>query len=291
VTTNDIADEAIDRVNLSGDRRRPLVVGTGTRRELRIMAIASAGLALAGSALLTWPALVVTSCGLLISAGYSLAPVRIAKRGALASLILPACYVAVPFLLGVFSIQAGIRWKQIELLGALYLGFIGRIVLKDFRDLRGDAFFGKRTFLVRHGRRPTVLFSAVFTIAGTLGIVAVDSRSLTWIPLYLVLLAATLLVLKALAESDGHRRDERLISAFAILGRGTIMVLLMHLEMVNARSTGLRLVALGATFVVITLGQALSMARFGPRSNFTLPGQTTVSRSSLADSRSISVRR
>lgn len=37
VALNDLADEAIDRVNLPGDRRRPLVAGTATRRELVAM--------------------------------------------------------------------------------------------------------------------------------------------------------------------------------------------------------------------------------------------------------------
>jgi hypothetical protein len=40
-------------------------------------------------------------------------------------------------------------------MGGLYVGFIGRIMLKDFPDVRGDALFGERTFLVRHGWRAT----------------------------------------------------------------------------------------------------------------------------------------
>ena len=231
VAVNDIADEAIDRINLSGDTRRPLVVGTGTRRELTTMAVAGAGTALTGAALLAWPALIVMSVGLLVSAAYSLGPVRIAERGAVASFVLPACYVSVPFLLGAFSVRASLGWRQCELLAGLYLGFIGRIVLKDFRDVRGDALFGKRTFLVRHGRKPTLVFSAGFTTVGTAVLISVDGRSWGWSVLYVALLTASLLVLRALAGSDGHRRDERLISASAILGRGIVMVLLMHREM------------------------------------------------------------
>jgi 4-hydroxybenzoate polyprenyltransferase len=271
VAVNDIADEAIDRVNLAGDPRRPLVVGTGTRRELTVMAITGACIALAGAALLTWPALVVTACGLLVSAGYSIRPVRIADRGAIASLLLPGCYVAVPFLVGTFSIRPSIGWGQLELLAGLYLGFIGRIVLKDFRDLRGDSLFGKRTFLVRHGRRCTVVFSAAFMTAGT-GIIAGDGGSVAWSFLFAALLAATLLVLCALARDGGHRRDENLISATAILGRGTVLVLLMHLEMVGTGwRSPLLSVSIGACFVVVTLGQARAMVRFGPSSSLTLP--------------------
>lgn len=55
--------------------------------------------------------------------------------------------------------------------GALYLGFIGRILLKDFRDVRGDALFGKRTFLVRHGRRATCAVSAGCLVTGNCAVV------------------------------------------------------------------------------------------------------------------------
>jgi 4-hydroxybenzoate polyprenyltransferase len=272
VTINDSADEALDRVNLSDDTKRPLVVGTGSRRELAVMATVSGSMALGGAALLTWPALVVVACGLLTSAAYSLGPVRIAGRGVVASLVLPACYVAVPFLLGAFSVQASIGWHQCELLVGLYLGFIGRIVLKDFRDVKGDALFGKRTFLVRHGRTPTAVFSAVFTTAGTTVIMAVDGWTFAWTSLLLVLLAPSLLVLRALARNDGHRRDERLISASAILGRGIVMVLLMRLEMIGAgwRET-IPSLTIVASFVLVTLGQAQSMVRFGPRATLRLP--------------------
>jgi 4-hydroxybenzoate polyprenyltransferase len=271
VTVNDIADEAIDRINLSGDARRPLVVGTATRRQLAVVAGTSAVVALIAAVTLTWPAVVVTVCGLLISTGYSMRPVRIADRGVIASLVLPACYVAVPFLIGALSVQPSLGGRQLELLGGLYLGFIGRIVLKDFRDVTGDALFGKRTFLVRHGRRPTLVFSAAFLTAGTGAIVAVDHPSLVWGGLYLALLAPTLAVLKALDDNEGRRRDDILISAAAILGRGTVMVLLMRLEMIGAGWSTFRSAAVGALFVVVTLGQARAMVRFGPRATLFVP--------------------
>jgi 4-hydroxybenzoate polyprenyltransferase len=271
VTVNDIADETIDRVNLPGVTSRPLVVGSGTRRELAVLATVGAGTALAGAALLTWPAFFVTAGGLLISAAYSVGPVRLANRGAVASLVLPACYVAVPFLVGSFSTQTTIGWRQLELLAGLYLGFVGRIVLKDFRDVKGDALFGKRTFLVRHGRGPTVTYSAAFVTTGSV-IVAADGRSWAWTFLYLALLGPSLVVLRALGRSADHRRDERLISAFAILGRGIVTVLLMHLEL---RAVGsypvLPSLLVAVCFVVVILGQAQSMIRFGPRMTQRIP--------------------
>ena len=155
--------------------------------------------------------------------------------------------------------------------GRSYLGFIGRIVLKDFRDLKGDALFGKRTFLVRHGRGPTLVFSAVFTTAGTGVVMAVDDPSLFWASMFLVLLASNLGVLRALGADGGHRRDENLISASAIVSRGIVTVLLIHLEMTGGRRPAVVSMAIGVFFVVVTLGQARRMARLGPASTLSLP--------------------
>ena len=84
-----------------------------------------------------------------------------------APLALPACYVAVPYLVGVLSARGHVRVSDLPLLAALYVGFIGRIILKDFRVVRGDALFGKRTFLVRRGRVSTCRVSAALWSAGT----------------------------------------------------------------------------------------------------------------------------
>jgi UbiA prenyltransferase family len=129
VACNDLADEAIDRINLPGGG--PLVTGAVTRPEFTIIGLTAGAVALAASATLGWWALLVTLVGLALSAGYSLRPVRIADRGAVASLLLPACYVAVPYLLGLLAARATIRPGDVVLLSGLYLGFIGRILLKD----------------------------------------------------------------------------------------------------------------------------------------------------------------
>lgn len=266
VTLNDIADERIDRVNLQGDRTRPLVTGRGTRNELGLMAVVAASVAMTVALAFSWLALVVVTVGLAVSASYSLRPLRLAHRGAVASMVLPACYVAVPFLLGVIAARGMIGPRQLLLLAGLYLGFIGRIVLKDFRDVQGDAMFGKRTFLVRHGRLATVRFSAVFTSAGTALVVVAGGWSVAWVLLYLPLYGATLLGLRCLAGEVGHRREERLISALAVLGRGVVVLLVMRLETVHAggRFTPAEWLIASAAFVALTLAQALSMARYGP---------------------------
>ena len=86
---NDLADEAVDRVNVP-DAGRPLVAGTSGRSEMVGVAVVSGVAAVAGSLLLGPLAVAVTVAGLVLSLAYSLPPVRLADRGALASLLLPA---------------------------------------------------------------------------------------------------------------------------------------------------------------------------------------------------------
>jgi 4-hydroxybenzoate polyprenyltransferase len=265
VACNDLADEAIDRVNLRHDRARPLVAGTAHRRELIVIAATGAVAALAVSASLHWPAIVVTAAGLAVSAGYSLRPVRVADRGALASLVLPACYVAVPYLIGIFAVRPALRPADLFLLAGLYIGFIGRILLKDFRDVRGDALFGKRTFLVRHGRRATCAFSAACWTVGTAVLAAATpSLSPALAGAYGACLLACLGLLYALAGETRPRRDEVLITGLAILGRGTIVTLLAHLAMTQAGWSALAHQTAVAALAALTLVQAGSMVRYGP---------------------------
>jgi 4-hydroxybenzoate polyprenyltransferase len=271
VACNDLADEAIDKVNLPG--KRPLAAGLLGRREFAVTGAVAGVVSLGVSVTLGWRGVLVTAAGLAVSAGYSLRPVRLADRGAVASLVLPACYVAVPYLLGVLA--GGGRLgdpRAAMLMAGLYLGFIGRILLKDFRDVRGDAMFGKRTFLVRHGRVPTCVFSACCWVSGTGAILAAARHpTAALIAAEAAGAAGALALLAALAADRGARRDEALISATAIVGRGMIMVLLAHLSMTAAHWDALRYTVVIAGFAVVTAGQAAEMLRHGPVSRLTVP--------------------
>ncbi len=272
VACNDIADEAIDRVNLPGDRQRPLVTGAAKRRELVLVGVVSAVMAVATAALLHPAALLVLIAGMVVSAAYSLRPVRLADRGAVASLVLPACYVGVPYLVGLLAASGGIATADITLLAGLYIGFIGRILLKDFRDLRGDVLFGKRTFLVRHGRAWTCLFSAICWIAGTITVVAtLGEHPAVLLIAYGVALLAVLGLLRGLATYAGQRRDEAIISAIAIIGRGMAVVLLAHLSMTASEWPPPAYALVVAALAVVTAGQAWVMVTDGPSMRLTVP--------------------
>ena len=56
--------------------------------------------------------------------------------------------------------------SDLVLLAALHFLFLGRILLKDFRDRAGDALYGKPTFLLRFGKDVTVLASLTSILIG-----------------------------------------------------------------------------------------------------------------------------
>lgn len=267
VVLNDLSDEAVDRVNLPG---RPLVAGAGTRREFQVVAVTSAALALGAGATIGWRALAVVAAGLASSAAYSLRPIRVADRGAVASVLLPWGYVAVPYLVGIFAVRSTVTAGDLVLLGGLYVGFIGRILLKDFRDVRGDALFGKRTFVVRHGRRATCRFSAVCWLAGTVSLAGVRNLTPDLVAGHLVFVAVALALLGHLARSPGARRDEALISAVAVIGRGMMATLIAHLAMTDRDWTTASYRGVMILVVLTMVGQALTMARQGPPSRLRL---------------------
>jgi 4-hydroxybenzoate polyprenyltransferase len=282
VAWNDLADEAIDRINLPG--KRPLTTGAATRSEFVVIGLVSGVIALAASAALGWPALVVTVVGLTVSACYSLRPVRLADRGAVASMVLPACYVAVPYLIGLLAARPRLSVPDFSLVGGLYLGFIGRILLKDFRDVRGDALFGKRTFLIRHGRRATCAVSSVCFVAGNCAVlIAVQHVTALLVGLEAAFLVGVLAALRALARGPAPRQEEALISAIAILGRGMVLLVLSHLSMLAGHWSRLGydgvLVLLGSCI----LGQAARMALVGPATRLTVPDWLTAGASVQRD--------
>ncbi len=272
VIINDLADERIDRVNLPDDATRPLVTGAGTRSEFPMIGAIAAVVALVAAATSGGiRAVAVLAGGLCLSAMYSLRPFRLCERGAIAALVLPAGYVAVPYLIGIFSLRSFVTADDVVVLGGLYLGFIGRILLKDFRDVRGDALFGKRTFLVRHGRRWTCAFSGVAWVAGTVALVGVRGLTVPLMAAQVVWVATALCLLRALSTDRGPRRDEALISAIAIVGRGMLVTLIAHLGMTDARWSALASAGVLAAIVFVVFGQAVTMAKQGPVSRLRMP--------------------
>jgi len=233
VAVNDLSDVAADRANALADR----LLATGTARARQMVAVAAAGAVVAlGSAALAGPACAaLVAAGLVLACGHSLPPARFAGRGVVGPLVLPAGFVAVPFLAGVFATGAdAVTGRQLVLLGGLYLGFVARLVLKDFRDVRGDAMVGKRTFLVRRGRVAACRLSALMWVAGSAALVGVEGLDAGTTAAFLGCAAAAVWFVGRLERSRDHRADDRLVAAVASCGRGQLVVLVVHFGAVQA---------------------------------------------------------
>ncbi len=230
---NDLADEAIDRVNLAAARARPLVSGDATRRQLLVLGNIAGLLALVVAWATNWRVGVVVLAGLALNVAYSLPPARISHRGAIASLMLPLGYVALPYLVGALSVQPALRSSDLVLLAGLYIVFIGRILLKDFRDVTGDDLFGKRTFLLRHGREATCMASAVCWVVGTATLFALVPVQSLVVAVFGAYLACALHGLRRLATTRGHVPEQVTIGAIAQVGRGMAVTLLAHFTMLR----------------------------------------------------------
>ena len=274
VVVNDLADEHIDRVNCG---TRPLAAGNATTTTFRAIGAGAAVTSIACAASLGVAVLAVVVAGIALSVAYSVRPVRLSDRGALTSLLLPFGYVAVPFLTGLFAAGAPFTRSAAIVLGGLYIGFIGRLLLKDFRDVRGDALFGKRTFLVRYGRGPTCVASAVCLVAGNCALLAVPGHTVALTVVHLALTAVAVVFLRALRASRDLRADEWLVSAIAVVGRGMLVSLLAHLSLVQRASVTSSSTLL-VLFAAVTIAQANRMRHAGPLLGTTVPAEWSVDR-------------
>lgn len=180
---NDLEDREIDADN---DRHEVKQLSAGNRRLLKLYAVGfmAAGVALAMMVGLTALLLCALSIGAIWL--YNSGPVQASRRPILSVVTLSGAGAFLPFLLGVslggvslLSIVAGVAW---------WGGRMSLSVLKDYKDVRGDARHGKKTFLLVFGRRRVAIVSIVSLIAGYGTVLA-----LVW-PGASVMMAAALLI-------------------------------------------------------------------------------------------------
>jgi 4-hydroxybenzoate polyprenyltransferase len=251
---NDLGDEAIDRVNLGHARGRPLVSGHATRAELLALGRAAGLVALVAGWAVNWRVAAVVCVGLALNAAYSVRPLRVCDRGALASALLPAGYVALPYLVGLLAVKPAPGRRDLILLGGLYVAFMGRVVLKDFRDVRGDEMFGKRTFLLRHGATATCRFSARCWVGGSAALLLLVPWWSPAVVAVAMLTGCALHGLRRLAACDDHVGQQVIVAAVAQTGRGTGITLLAHLSMVHRGWPAAAQAVVLATLVLVHLG-------------------------------------
>jgi 4-hydroxybenzoate polyprenyltransferase len=223
---NDIADERLDEINHPGDRGRPLVTGAASAADLWRVSGAAAALAMTLS-LAVGPAVAgIMVLSLAVGVLYSLPPVKLSYRTFLAPLTLAVAYVGIPYWMGVVAVGERLEASDLPLVAALYLLFVGRIVLKDFRDREGDRAYGKPTFLLRHGKRATCLASFGAICAGDALLISALADSLWLAVLLQPYVVGAMVMLYRLHRVEGRRDEQLAIGVGAKLGNGLLTTLL-----------------------------------------------------------------
>lgn len=249
---NDIFDLEIDRINHSQARDRPLVNGSGTPGQLLAVAAVLAGVALVAAATVGPMAILLIAASLLLNVAYSVPPVRLCARAVAAPAALGIAYVGLPYLLGLAAAGVAPDGFDSRVIACFLVLFVGRMLLKDFRDRRGDAAFGKRTFLLSYGKDATLIAVLVCVVAG-------NALLLTVLPLNAVLIAATESYFAAIGLQlyrlwrASHLDGERLAIALgARMGNAVVLTLLGFVLLASAGAglieDGLLVIVLASMF-------------------------------------------
>ncbi len=137
-------------------------------------------------------------------------------------MILAVAYVLVPYGLGMFAAGGGIDTTDGLLAAALYMLFVARINLKDFRDREGDAAFGKPTLLLAHGKTATCAVSLVGVLLGCALLVFALGPHPGLGVVVALFAAAILWMLRVLWHAGDARSEQIAIGIGAKMGNGLL---------------------------------------------------------------------
>ncbi|HSX02403.1 MAG TPA: UbiA family prenyltransferase [Candidatus Saccharimonadia bacterium] len=225
---NDLSDYEIDQINLSDASDRPLVAGALRRPDLLIIAGTTAVLSLAAAAVLGWWTAGLVAILLAFNTAYSLPPMSLSRRGGWALALLPIGYVILPMMLGLAATAQGLVALAGPLVAICYAQFVARISLKDYRDVVGDAQFGKRTFLLRHGSAVVVRLALLGQIvAGVGGVIWLYGSSPLMAAGYIFLATIGSVYLQRLGRAAAWPKQRLWISAYGRLATGQVVILLL----------------------------------------------------------------
>jgi 1,4-dihydroxy-2-naphthoate octaprenyltransferase/chlorophyll synthase len=260
VSLNDLADEALDRINLRGFRDRPLVSSGVSRHELRVVAGAAAVVSIAAGFVAAPVIGALLLVSLLLYAEYSLPPLRLSRHAWVAPAQLALGYVLVPYVVGVVAVGGRLGARDAVFLPALVLLFLSRSLLKDLRDRWGDAAHSKRTLVLLHGKS---LVSGL-SIGALLGGVALLSLALfpahPWAAVAILPFTAGLGIFQVRLMRTGVLRDEVLLVLLAARVSNGMLLTIIGLLLVQQAGAGAA--ALAAVFATIAAGFALVVVQY-----------------------------
>jgi 4-hydroxybenzoate polyprenyltransferase len=223
---NDVFDFEIDRINHPHATDRPLVSGAATPRQLIAIAFVAAVIALIAGFVIGPVGFVLVAVSLLLNVAYSAPPLRLCARALAAPPVLGFAYVILPYGIGLAAAGLSPTWFDARVATCFVILFTGRMLLKDFRDRRGDAAFDKRTFLLTYGKRATLVAVLACVVAG-------DGLLLTVLPMSLPLIAVIETYFVAIAFqiyrlwlATGFDDERMAIAMGARMGNAVVLTLL-----------------------------------------------------------------
>jgi 4-hydroxybenzoate polyprenyltransferase len=140
--------------------------------------------------------------------------------------VLAFAYVVLPYGIGLAA--SGLAPSQLDarVSGCFVVLFVGRMLLKDFRDQRGDAAFGKRTFLLTYGKPATLALTLGCIAVGDLLLVSVTPAS-PWMVLVLEsYFVGIAFQLYRLWKADESLAERLAIALGARMGNAVVLTLL-----------------------------------------------------------------
>ncbi len=228
---NDLMDYDIDLINLKNDNNRPLVKGIITKKQITNIAILSGFATIISASFLGRYTFILVIALLILNWAYSLKPIQISRKGGFAPTLLPLGYVFLPLLSGYFVITNEFNVRVFLFALALYLMFCSRILLKDFRDVVGDAKHGKITFLLKHGIKKVTILSGITFLLGFLILVMYFWRliSINMIPI-LFFVSIGITILNYLSQTTSWNQQKPYITIFGRVGTGILILLALSLS-------------------------------------------------------------
>lgn len=249
---NDYADRDIDRVNLKDASDRPLVAKDISNMQFWVIHAISGLVALAASFFYGTNAVIITLVLLTVDYIYSLKPFQISFRPVASPLLLAAAYVYYSFSIGYWSTDAMSSYPWLLTLG-LYLGFIARLLLKDFRDVKGDKRHGKVTFLLRYGAKATCVASGIIWFLAMLVVAQATSLALgIVIPLVFAIVAVSAM-LTSLSKSSTISEQQNMVAFIAKAANFAVITILAFLLCQNQAAISTTEVQFIPAFIGTTL--------------------------------------
>lgn len=262
-SVNDIADRKIDVINHPNSPGRPLITGKAEARDVWLVFILSSTLSLIFAVAIRWQAALIILISILINVSYSLPPLRLSYRTFFAPLVLGVAYVGIPYVLGlIVAEKLSISNRDWGWLLGLYLMFIGRIMLKDFRDRKGDAKYKKPTFLLRFGKDATCAISLIGILSGGLTIAWLVKDRLWLSVIVAIYLVAILSMLRRLRRSAVGNEEQLSIGVGAKMGNGLLITLLGVSALQSAGAVSSTQITFAIAISVLYFMSYLSFLRF-----------------------------